>query len=219
MLGSRRWDLKQLIGPSLITGPSAAEEEIFEFFENLSTTTASTTWSATTATTLSPETSGRTRFFPKQEWSIASLDVKETLIKDCRFENAKNCLLKYVYGDQWNATTKNCSETAANDIVTTTVHFPVFSESRMISTVLPKSHNAVTTVPPENYTAIVTVLATNHGANETKTSFTTLPFIILPILVPIFVKFTLCCFQQWRTYNPNKGHNSLKLNIRNPIIE
>ena len=116
------WDLK------LLNDPSAAEEEILEFFEKLpiTTTSASTTWSATTAS--SPETSARTRFVPDQEWSIASIDVKETLIKDFRFENARNCLLKYVYGDKWN-------------VVTTTV----LSEFSMITTVLPTNYSAIET--------------------------------------------------------------------------
>ena len=127
------WDLK------LLNVPSAAEEEILEFFEKfpITTTSASTTWSVTSAS--SPETSARTRFVPDQEWSIAGIDVKETLIKDCRFEKAKNCLLKYVYGDEWNLTIRNCSETTADDIVTTTV----LSESRMITTVLPKSYECL----------------------------------------------------------------------------
>ena len=127
------WDLK------LLNVPSAAEEEILEFFEKfpITTTSASTTWSVTSAS--SPVTSARTRFVPDQEWSIAGIDVKETLIKDCRFEKAKNCLLKYVYGDEWNLTIRNCSETTADDIVTTTV----LSESRMIPTVLPKSYQCL----------------------------------------------------------------------------
>ena len=185
---------------------SAAELQMLEFFRNLPTTTTLSTPTMSASTATSPITSGRTRLIPVKKWSIPSIEMMETLITDCRFKNAKNCLLKFVYGDKWNTTTRNCSETATNNIVTTTV----LSESRMISTVIPTSYsaiettsftilphkfqqafrtsfNAITTVQPANYNAIATILPTNHSAIETTTPFTALPPTVLPILVPVFV--------------------------------
>ena len=96
---------------------SADERQMLEFFENLpATTSVSTTWSATTASstqssTISPRTSAKTRLVPDQQWSIASIEVMENVIADCQFDKARNCLLKYVYGDNWKMTTRNCSKT------------------------------------------------------------------------------------------------------------
>ena len=149
---------------------------MLEFFESLPTTTSvSTTSTATTASratqlsTINPWTSAKTRLVPDQQWSIASIDLMENVITDCQFDIARNCLLKYVYGDKWNITTRNCSETesktSTDDVVTTTV--------------LPES-TIKTTVIPEQGTPYI--IAANNNVIET----TTLPqttYTIFPIFM------------------------------------
>ena len=132
---------------------------MLEFFESLPTTTSgsttstATTASATQSSTITPRTSAKTRYPPYQKWSIASIEVMETVITDCqRFDKARNCLLKYMYGDKWVSET-NCSDTTT-DVVTTTV----LPESTIKTTVIPESkpdivaNYDVTTLPQTIFT-------------------------------------------------------------------
>ena len=158
---------------------------MLEFFENLpATTSVSTTSSATTASstqssTISPRTSAKTRLVPDQQWSIASIEVMENDITDCQFDKARNCLLKYVYGDTWNITTRNCSKTESQttneDVVTTTV----LPESTIITTVKPEQSTTEQSLPEQGTTYII---ADNNNRFET----TTLPqttYTIFPIFM------------------------------------
>ena len=156
---------------------------MLEFFENLpATTSVSTTSSATTASTTQsskPWTSGKTRLVPDQQWSIASIEVMENVITDCQFDKARNCLLKYVYGDKWNITTRNCSKTESQttneDVVTTTV----VPESTIITTVKPELSTTEQSLPEQGTTYII---ADNNNRFET----TTLPqttYTIFPIFM------------------------------------
>ena len=165
---------------------SADERQMLEFFESLPTTTSvSTTSTATTASkpdqlsTIKPWTSAKTRLVPDQQWSIASIDVMENVITDCQFDKARNCLLKYMYGDKWNITTRNCSEieskTTTSNVVTTTV----LPESTIITTVIPEQSITEQKLPEEGTTYII---ADNNNRFDT----TTLPqttYTIFPIFM------------------------------------
>ena len=129
---------------------------MLEFYESLPATTSGLTSSTTQSSTITPRTTPKTRLPPDQKWSIASIEVMETVITDChRFDNARNCLLKYIYGDKWNITTRNCSDTTTTtDVVTTTV----LPESTIKTTVIPESkpdivaNYDVTTLPQTIFT-------------------------------------------------------------------
>ena len=163
---------------------------MLEFFENLpattsvSTTSSGTTASSTQSSTISPRTSAKTRLVPDQQWSIASIEVMENDITDCQFDKARNCLLKYVYGEKWNTTTRNCSvnesQTTNEDVVTTTV----VPESTIITTVKPElstteQSKTEQSLPEQGTTYII---ADNNNRFET----TTLPqttYTIFPIFM------------------------------------
>ena len=141
------------------------------FFESLPTTTSglttstATTASTTQSSTITPKTSAKTRLPPDQKWSIASIEVMETVITDChKFDKARNCLLKYMYGDKWNITTRDCSDTTTTDVVTTTV----LPESTIKTTVIPGSKPDI-------------------AAKNDVTTTTTLPQTIFTIF-PVFIK-------------------------------
>ena len=149
---------------------------MLEFFESLPTTTSgsttstATTASATQSSTITPRTSAKTRYPPYQKWSIASIEVMETVITDCqRFDKARNCLLKYMYGDKWVSET-NCSDTTT-DVVTTTV----LPESTIKTTVIP---TIKTTVVPESKPDI----AANYDVTTLpQTLFTIFPNAVIKI--------------------------------------
>ena len=149
---------------------------MLEFFESLPTTTSgsttstATTASATQSSTITPRTSAKTRYPPYQKWSIASIEVMETVITDCqKFDKARNCLLKYMYGDKWVSET-NCSDTTT-DVVTTTV----LPESTIKTTVIP---TIKTTVVPESKPDI----AANYDVTTLpQTLFTIFPNAVIKI--------------------------------------
>ena len=151
---------------------------MLEFFESLPTTTSgsttstATTASATQSSTITPRTSAKTRYPPYQKWSIASIEVMETVITDCqKFDKARNCLLKYMYGDKWVSET-NCSDTTT-DVVTTTV----LPESTIKTTVIP---TIKTTVIPTIKTTVVPESKPDIAANYDVTTLPQTLFTIFP---------------------------------------
>ena len=164
---------------------SADERQMLEFFENLpATTSVSTTSSATTASstqssTIIPRTCAKTRLVPDQQWSIASFEVMENGITDCQFDRARNCLLKYVYGDKWNITTRNCSETESQTTIEEVLTTTILPESTIITTVMPEQNITEQSLREQGTTYVI---AENNKVIET----TTLPqttYTIFPILM------------------------------------
>ena len=163
---------------------SADERQMLEFFESLPTTTSvsttstATTESTTQSSTINPWTSAKTRLVPDQQWSIASIEVMENVITDCKFDKARNCLLTYVYGNKWNITIRNCSktesQTTSEDVVTTTV----LPESTIITTVIPEQSTTDQRLPEQGTTYMI---ADNNVIETTTLPQTT--YTIFPIFM------------------------------------
>ena len=92
---------------------------MLEFLQNLPSTTISTTTISTTtsASTLTFELI--TKISP--DWQIPLVDLMENLYSDDRLDDIRKCLLKYVYGDNWNITEIDCPKTTTDmNLVMTT---------------------------------------------------------------------------------------------------
>ena len=124
---------------------------MLRFFKSLqSTTTISTSYQASSSTPTTPTTitkqNQRQRTLLEHGWSMPTIELMENLSIDDRFDRARECLLKYIYGDKWAVERRNCPETVT-DFMTTTV----LPEPMMITTV-PFDRDIVTTFETTSFT-------------------------------------------------------------------
>ena len=152
---------------------SIVKYPMLEFLHNMPSTTSGTTEMTTSsiitssASSTDVTTTSRPSTLTKKmkvdsrtiepNWSMPPIEMMETLYSDDRFDDMRECLLKYVYGDKWNITANDCPKTTT-----------VLPEQTMITPIPGVRHVETTTTftipasfPPQMSLSIKTVNIVN----------------------------------------------------------